>query len=101
MGRLGLATIGILSLGCLTTCFSGDGEATPSPLVTSASIPALEVEGSTSVPSDAGGTESVVRPGAFCAPAGALGVTHAGTLMECRAKGASDRARWRRVHGGG
>jgi hypothetical protein len=41
--------------------------------------------------------QSGVRPGAFCAPEGALGTTVKGTLMRCTLKAGEDRARWRKA----
>lgn len=38
----------------------------------------------------------VVRPGSFCAPEGARGVTVKGTPMVCSTKAGADRARWRK-----
>lgn len=46
-------------------------------------------------PSPAPGPVQGVHPGAFCAPAGALGYTSAGTLMRCSYKTGDTRARWR------
>ena len=37
----------------------------------------------------------VVHPGAFCAPAGALGATEKGTPMVCRTSATDTRNRWR------
>lgn len=44
-----------------------------------------------------GGTSvyPVVHPGAFCSPAGALGVTAEGTLMVCKTTATDSRLRWR------
>jgi hypothetical protein len=36
-----------------------------------------------------------VHPGAFCSPAGALGRTSAGTLMQCKTSATDSRLRWR------
>jgi len=38
---------------------------------------------------------TVVHPGAFCTPAGATGVTSAGTAMVCRTSPTDLRLRWR------
>lgn len=37
-----------------------------------------------------------VRPGAFCSPPGARGVTANGTKMRCKTTDTDDRERWRR-----
>jgi hypothetical protein len=47
-----------------------------------------------STPSSGGGLP-VVRPGAFCADAGARGVTTRGTLMICKTTASDSRLRWR------
>jgi hypothetical protein len=39
----------------------------------------------------------VVHPGAFCSPAGATGVTSAGTPMVCKTSPTDSRLRWRRA----
>jgi len=39
----------------------------------------------------------IVRPGTFCAPVGALGVTARGKLMRCTRLSEDDRPRWRAV----
>jgi uncharacterized membrane protein YgcG len=44
--------------------------------------------------SSTGGSGQVVHPGSFCSPAGATGVTSAGTLMVC-GPGSDGRNRWR------
>lgn len=41
-----------------------------------------------------GSTGLVVSPGAFCSPAGALGVTSSGTAMSCKLDSAGKRLRW-------
>jgi hypothetical protein len=61
------------------------GGATPSPPV---------VPTPTASPPDTP-TGTVVHPGAFCTPAGATGVTAAGTAMVCRTSPTDSRLRWR------
>jgi len=39
----------------------------------------------------------IVRPGTFCAPVGALGITARGKLMRCTRLSEDDRPRWRAV----
>ncbi|MEV0841911.1 DUF1524 domain-containing protein [Actinocatenispora sera] len=45
-------------------------------------------------PADDGGGQTVVHPGAFCSPKGAVGVTDRGTPMRCTSKN-GDQPRWR------
>ncbi|GAA2479912.1 hypothetical protein [Winogradskya humida] len=40
---------------------------------------------------------AVVRPGAFCSPEGATGITRKGTPMICTRKPGEERARWRKA----
>jgi hypothetical protein len=57
--------------------------------------PGTPGSGEVSPEGSVGRVEKDVRPGAFCADAGARGVTDGGTRMHCTSSSSDDRLRWR------
>lgn len=71
---------------------------TAKPLPTTAKKPTATTATKPTTPTTLpAGTVGPVHPGAFCAPAGAKGVTKAGTLMKCGPTKVDPKNRWRKA----